>query len=129
MNPQAERAHHDKLAISKKGLEDRHASKTELCRKLEERANAKAAAAKQLMQQLQIATHERTSLAAQLAALQVRSTTHFISIFIFCLGSLPRHPCEITLCDQASICHRPLHGFGAVTLHAFFLIASNMFCR
>ncbi len=42
---QAERAQHDQLAISIKGLEDRYKSKTELCKKLEERATTKAAAA------------------------------------------------------------------------------------
>lgn len=81
MSLQAERAAHDKLAVSKRSLEERHAAKTEVCKKLEERATAKAAACKQLAQQLAEAERERNSLAAQLAALQVplRSACHGVS--------------------------------------------------
>ena len=45
---QAERAEHGRLALAHKGLGDQHASKSDLCKKLEEQRAAEAELASQL---------------------------------------------------------------------------------
>ena len=67
---QTERAAHDKLAIAVKGLEERHASKSDLCKKLEDRRAAKAELALQLAAEVEALKQERSGLSTQLIALQ-----------------------------------------------------------
>lgn len=72
LHVQVERDSHDKLAIANKGLAERHASKSDLCKKLEERRAAKAELAHQLAAEVEALKQECGGLQTQLAALQER---------------------------------------------------------
>lgn len=67
---QTERAAHDKLAIAVKGLEERHASKSDLCKKLEDRRAASLELAEKLAAEVEALKQERSGLSTQLTALQ-----------------------------------------------------------
>ena len=67
---QAERDEHDKLAVTHEGLEARHASKSDMCKKLEEKRAAKAELASQLSAEVEALKQECGGLRTQLSALQ-----------------------------------------------------------